>query len=71
MFLYKYTQNLYLPKCSFSSRIKDAATATATTDKGVKTDTKRGPLMCTHHDVIVTIKPEPTIPCNNMAFCHV
>lgn len=53
-----------LPKWSFSSKIKELSMATTTSINGLKMDAKRGPLVRTHHDISVTIKPEATIPCD-------
>lgn len=38
--------------------------ATTTSINGLKMDANRGPLVRTHHDISVTIKPEATIPCD-------
>lgn len=53
---------IYLPRCSFSFKTKDPAIATRTNMRGLNTETKSGPLMCTHHAISVTISPEATIP---------
>lgn len=51
-----------LPRCNFSSRKRDPAIATMRSMRGLKTDTYKGPFIRTHHAVIVTVAPVPTIP---------
>ncbi|WVY95267.1 hypothetical protein V8G54_034355 [Vigna mungo] len=56
------TAPITLPTYSFSSNIKEPATATSTSSRGLKTDANNGPLILTHHAITTTIIPEATIP---------
>lgn len=53
----------YLPKYQFSSSTNGPARATITTIKGLKAETNKGPLMCTHHATIVNNTPVANNPC--------
>ena len=48
--------------CNFSSSIRDPIMATKISIRGLKTETNKGPLMCTHNAMNVTMSPEATIP---------
>lgn len=56
------TPPIILPRCNFSSRSKESRMATNTSKRGLKTDTKRGPLLRTHQLTRTTINPDAKNP---------
>ena len=52
----------YVPRCNFSLKKRDPATATRTSMRGWKADTNNGPLSCKHQAMSTTIIPEATVP---------
>lgn len=55
----------YVPRYNFSRRSAQLNIATITNNNGANTDTKSGPLLWMHHDIMQTPIPEHTTPCNN------
>lgn len=52
----------YVPRYNFSRRSAQLSAATITNNKGLNTETKRGPFLSMHHDIMQTPIPEHTTP---------
>jgi len=62
-FIKAKSEQIYLPRCSFSFNMVQPAKVTIRSIKGVKTEANNEPLICTHHEITATIASETTIPC--------